>query len=182
MSACAAKKWSRALPEALKRKRIVFLCIAALWLIADQLAKLALDAHGVGEIVYDSPLGFVDIVLVHNTGAAWGMFAGAQVALGIVSLIVCAAIALYALVFAKGGSWLGFIGLALVFAGGLGNAIDRFWHGYVIDMISTAFMDFPVFNVADIGVTVGVVLFIVSLLLDGRGGEDGAADQSRGNA
>ena len=59
---------------------------------------------------------------------------------------------------------LAIISLALVFAGGLGNAIDRFEYGYVVDMISTIFIDFPVFNVADIGVTCGIVLFVISII------------------
>ncbi len=55
--------------------------------------------------------------------------------------------------------------MALVVAGGLGNAIDRFTLGYVVDFIEPVFIDFPVFNVADIGVTCGFVLFVVAMIL-----------------
>ena len=49
-------------------------------------------------------------------------------------------------------------------AGGLGNAYDRFFTGYVVDFINVTFMDFPVFNVADIGVTCGIVAFFVFVI------------------
>ena len=57
------------------------------------------------------------------------------------------------------------IGISLVVAGGIGNAIDRFTLGFVVDFIEPTFIDFPIFNVADIGVTCGIILFIVSLLI-----------------
>lgn len=63
-------------------------------------------------------------------------------------------------------SALGALGLSLVVAGGIGNAIDRFTLGYVVDFIEPVFIDFPVFNVADIGVTCGVALFIASLIIE----------------
>ena len=53
------------------------------------------------------------------------------------------------------------IATTFVFAGALGNAIDRVFLGYVVDFIETVFMDFPVFNVADILVCVGAGLFLV---------------------
>lgn len=168
--------------DALYGKRVIFAVMAVLWLALDQMTKLAFAAFHPGDVIYASKLGFLDIILVHNTGAAWGAFAGAPGVLGIISVVVCAAILIYALFFAKGLSALQAAALGLVFAGGVGNAIDRFWHGYVIDFLSTAFMDFPVFNVADIGVTVGVILFIVALFREGRGGAHDEANEPRGNA
>ena len=50
-------------------------------------------------------------------------------------------------------------------AGGIGNAIDRFAQSYVVDFIEFSFIDFPVFNVADIGVTCGFVLLFIGLIL-----------------
>ena len=52
------------------------------------------------------------------------------------------------------------LGIALIAAGGIGNAIDRFSQGFVTDFIAVTFVDFPVFNVADIGVTCGVVILV----------------------
>ena len=60
--------------------------------------------------------------------------------------------------------WLFSLGAALVVAGGLGNAFDRFMLGYVVDFINLTFIDFPVFNIADIGVTCGFVLAAIAFL------------------
>lgn len=168
--------------SALHAKRALFACVALVWLLVDQVTKALVNVHGTGEVLHASPVGFLDVVLVHNTGAAWGAFSGATAALGVVSLVVCAFIIVYVFAFAKRAPWVAYVGLALVFAGGVGNAIDRFWHGYVVDFISTAFMDFPVFNIADVGVTVGVALFIISLFMGREGGSDGAADKPRGHS
>ena len=55
-----------------------------------------------------------------------------------------------------------------MFAGGLGNAVDRFTLGYVVDFIDPVFIDFPTFNIADIGVTCGFVIFFAALFLRAR--------------
>ena len=83
---------------------------------------------------------------------------------------MCIAIALFFLFLSKNISIPETIGMALVFAGGIGNAIDRFAQGYVVDFIHFVFIDFPVFNIADIGVTCGMVLFLVSFILRDVGG------------
>ena len=87
--------------------------------------------------------------LVHNTGGAWSMFSGATAALGVFSIVMCAALAAFAVHERARISWPELIGLGLVIGGGIGNAIDRFALGYVVDFIDLSFMDFPVFNIAD---------------------------------
>ena len=54
--------------------------------------------------------------------------------------------------------------IAAVYAGGLGNVIDRVRLGYVVDMFATEFMDFPVFNVADCFITCGCILLLIHLI------------------
>ena len=69
-------------------------------------------------------------------------------------------------------SWPELIGLGLVIGGGIGNAIDRFALGYVVDFIDLSFMDFPVFNIADIGVTCGLALFLIGWIVRERHHEE----------
>ena len=107
----------------------------------------------------------MDVRLVHNTGAAWGMFAGNTALLGVFSLVVVCALVGYFVYDRENVNLLQTIGIALVGAGGIGNAIDRFIQGYVTDFIAVTFIDFPVFNVADIGVTCGVVLLFLGFAL-----------------
>lgn len=148
-----------------KRNIVVFYIVAVVWLLFDFLSKQHFDYYfEPGEIIADSFLGIFRFELVHNTGAAWGMFSDATYALGIFSFIICVAIFIYVLAVA---SWVGAgrtIGLALVFAGGLGNVISRFYPGYVVDFIDLIFVQFAVFNIADIGVTCGIIIFVLSIL------------------
>ncbi len=127
-----------------------------------------------GDVVTGPILGLVRFHLVHNTGMAWGMFGDSTFALGVLSLAVCAATA-YLFAFSKRPNTLETTGIALVVAGGLGNALDRFTLGYVVDFIEPVFIDFPVFNVADIGVTCGFAIFLAGMALAWRR-EDRALD------
>ncbi len=160
-----------------KRLLIAFFAVLAGWLLLDQLTKMAVAGFEPGDVIYGSRAGLFDLVMVHNTGGAWGMFSGATAFLGALSVAVSAGIILFAVRFAQGLNLLGSVSLGLIAAGGLGNAIDRFTQGYVTDFISTAFMDFPVFNVADIGVTVGIALLFISLLISSRREGHGTGDQ-----
>jgi signal peptidase II len=120
----------------------------------------------------------VSFVLVHNTGGAWGIFSGNTFALGLVALVFCAFVLVYLFVLARDSSALSTVALGMIFAGGIGNMIDRFLLGYVVDFLNFTFIDFPVFNVADVGVTCGVVLFLLSIILDARTGQNEDAGQN----
>ena len=100
------------------------------------------------------------------------MFSDSTFALGVTSLVVCilvtCCLVAYERIVLRPPTVLEVVSMALVFAGGIGNAIDRFCQGYVVDLIRLTFIDFPVFNVADIGVTCGFVLLFLSLLMYGR--------------
>ena len=112
--------------------------------------------------------GLVNVFLVHNTGAAWGIFAGNPVALGMFSVAVVALMVVFFFWKAREINVVQTVGIALIAAGGIGNAIDRFVQGYVTDFIAVTFVDFPVFNVADIGVTCGVVVLVLGFLFESR--------------
>ena len=165
-----------------KRNAAVFVAVAAVWLAVDLLTKAYFDGFAPGEVVAGPFLGLFRFKLVHNTGMAWGMFSDSTLALGVMSLLVCVVLALYLLVLSPRASLAQALGVALVVAGGIGNAIDRFSQGYVVDFIDLAFMDFPVFNVADIGVTCGFVLFLVALVVEWRHEDALRAKEGSGGA
>lgn len=98
--------------------------------------------------------GVLGLTYVQNTGAAFSLLSGHTWLLTLVSAAVLAGVAvlLWKGVFRHP---LGRVPLALVLAGGLGNLIDRAALGYVTDMFRTLFISFPVFNVADMCITVG---------------------------
>lgn len=109
---------------------------------------------------------FVDIISVHNYGASWGMLSGHGVLFIVLAVIFVSLMFCYDFLVKKNNNENGwfFVGYNLVLAGILGNVIDRIAFGYVRDFISLAFMDFPVFNVADICLTVGTICVIVWLV------------------
>lgn len=108
--------------------------------------------------------GFIKFLYTENTGGAWGIFAGSQLALIIISSIAILAIVLY-IIFSKSKSRLLFISLAFILAGAVGNLFDRIAFSYVRDFIKFEFMSFPIFNVADIALTVGVILLFLYLFI-----------------
>ena len=148
-----------------------FALIAALWLAADVATKAYFNGFALGSVVGGPYLGIFQFRLVHNTGMAWGLFGDSTFALGVMSVVVCAVLTGFFLANIRRITALELVGLALVVAGGIGNALDRFTLGYVVDFIETTFIDFPVFNVADIGVTCGFILFLLGLLLSFKASE-----------
>ncbi|MBQ4383820.1 MAG: signal peptidase II [Firmicutes bacterium] len=97
---------------------------------------------------------------VENRGAAFGIFQGKSLILGIFSVIVGVLIGyLYFKAVPERKNWLLELSLLLIFAGAAGNQIDRLTQGYVVDMFEFYWFSFPVFNFADTLITIGAVLF-----------------------
>ena len=136
--------------------------VALVVLLVDQLTKLAVRAVGDALHVTVIP-GVIDFLFVRNIGAAFSMGEGHGVAFALLALAVIVAIAVY-LLRAPQLARLEVVGMAMVAGGAIGNAIDRLAFGFVTDFIATTFIDFPVFNVADIGITVGVVLALIGYM------------------
>ncbi len=142
---------------------IIFAALVVAWLIFDLATKAFFNSFTLGSVIAGPFANIFQFRLVHNTGMAWGMFGDSTQALGVMSLVVCAILTGYLFANIRHINWWQVIGIALVVSGGLGNAIDRFSQGYVVDFIETTFINFPVFNIADIGVTCGFIIFLIGL-------------------
>jgi signal peptidase II len=142
---------------------LMALCVLGIT-AADQLTKYL--------VVQNIPLygqveaipGLFHLTYVQNTGAAFSMLQGMQWLFALIFLVLTVAM-IYDLVkkampFTKLERWL----VICVYAGGLGNMIDRLRLGYVVDMIAVDFMNFPVFNVADCFITCGCILLMLHLV------------------
>ena len=109
---------------------------------------------------------FVDLVSVHNYGASFGVLSGHGIFFIVLASIFVVGMLCYDFAVKKDNNENGwfFVGFNLILAGIIGNVIDRIVFGYVRDFISLAFMNFPVFNVADVCLTVGTICLIVWLV------------------
>lgn len=150
---------------------MIYAIVGVLAVILDQYVKYWVA----GNILIDTGIkefipGVVSLVNIHNTGAAFGILSGSNSR--ILFIAVCIIFTLLVIV-AIAANWisgsLGKWSAVLVVAGGIGNCIDRVLYGYVQDMFSLEFMDFAIFNVADIFITVFCVVFICYILFGGEG-------------
>ncbi len=143
---------------------MIYFVVAALLVVLDQVVKyLVRTGIPLGESVPLIP-HIIELTYIKNTGAAFSSFSNSTFLLGLVSAAVSVVLAV---VLAKKvvrhpfGRW----PVALTLAGAVGNMIDRFLMGYVTDMFRTLFINFAVFNVADICVVVGVIALVLYVLL-----------------
>ena len=137
--------------------------LALVLLAVDQWVKYWTVSHL--ELGESCPLlpGVVELLRVHNYGAAWSSFSGMRWLLLAVTSVIVAAVAVV-LVRGVVRHPLGRTACALVISGGVGNIIDRLRLGYVVDMFNFQFMSYPVFNVADICIVAGAALGAVYYL------------------
>ncbi|MBQ8210533.1 MAG: signal peptidase II [Clostridia bacterium] len=140
-----------------KKRYIIFIAQmagAAILAFADRLFKIAAVTHLKGKDDIVIIKNFLALSYQENTGAAFSSFSDHTVLLSIFTLILLVAGIIYLFLGKLEGKILN-ICAVLVLGGGIGNLIDRFEQGYVVDYIKTLFVDFPVFNFADMLVVVG---------------------------
>ncbi len=140
------------------RKR--YFWIAAAVFALDRITKLlAPRIPPEGAVVIPGVLG---LRYAENTGMAFSLFSGRPWLLGVLSLLVIAGAFVY--LHKKKIPRLPAVGLMLALGGAAGNMADRFVTGFVPDMIELLFVRFAIFNVADMGLTLGCVLILPGLL------------------
>ena len=154
---------------------MLYAIVALLVIILDQWTKFWVAGHialntGSRELIP----GLIKLVNIHNDGAALGFLSGKNA--GMLFIILCAVFTIFVIVAlatklikSSVGRW----SLLFIMAGGLSNCIDRLLSGYVQDMFMPTFMDnLPIFNVADIFITVFCLVFILFVLFGGNRDED----------
>lgn len=143
---------------------MLYLLVVALCIIADQALKLWTVAN---LALYESmPLlpGIVELYYIRNTGGGFSILTGHTWLLTVLTVVLMGILA--ALLIKKVFTHpLAVWTLTLIIGGGLGNLIDRVRLGYVVDMFNVTFMNYPVFNIADIFVVCGAIGFAVYYLL-----------------
>jgi len=150
-----------------------WLWLSALIIIADQTGKAWIETHYEhGEF---TPVFFwLDITRLHNSGTAFSFLADAggwqRHFFSILAVLVSVALIVWLRTLHAGRERVLVLALALVLSGAIGNVIDRFEHGFVIDFIHVHWQQayFPAFNIADAAITVGAILLIYDAFADWR--------------
>ncbi len=141
----------------------ILLCAALI--VVDQLLKhwavVALAPAGAMPFIP----GIMELRYIENDGSAFNLFSGMRVFL-IVLTGAALLVGAYILLFRRPKDKLMYLSILMVFSGGMGNWIDRVRSGYVVDYFATLFIDFAVFNFADILICVGFGLLIIAFIRD----------------
>ena len=143
---------------------MIYLIIIILGLLIDRLTKI----YAVNNLMAKNIDGkLFNLTYLENRGAAFGILQDKRM----VFIILTSAIVIYLLYYfvknIKTSPRILNISLAMIISGAIGNFYDRLIQGYVVDFIEFSFVKFPVFNVADILVTVGCALMIIYIILHG---------------
>ncbi|MEG2543872.1 MAG: signal peptidase II [Longicatena sp.] len=145
--------------------------LLALVLMLDQLTKFFIDSMmKLGDSI-DVISGFFRITYVQNTGAAWSMFEGKMIFFYIISVVFLIGMFYFYRCTQKDDT-LTLVATVLMIAGTLGNFIDRLVFQHVRDFLDFVIFgyDFPVFNVADMALCIGIALICLSVLIENYGG------------
>ena len=169
------KKWDTEkvsgsiVPHSKEEKHLLIISsvLVFFFLILDQATKLtARGTMELGESITLIP-GWFNLTYVHNPGAAWSMLAGFPWLLLSFGIVAGLCILIFFRRWSEGYAER-YCALALIESGILGNSIDRLWYGYVIDFFHVHYYEvyhYPIFNIADCAICVGVFIFILSNFL-----------------
>ena len=144
---------------------MLYAIVGMLVIIADQYIKFWVQGHIAVNTSEEFIPGILSLANVHNDGAAFGFLAGSGIRLPFIILAAVFAIVVILalatnLISGKLARW----SIVLVTAGGLSNCLDRVLYGYVQDMFKLEFINFPVFNLADVFITVFAIIFALAVI------------------
>ena len=142
--------------------KINYLVLINLICILDQLSKFYIN-YNFNKLL-NKDLLIVTLDYVRNYGAAFNIFSGSRLFLSFISII--SSIILFYFIFISENKIINKYSFSFILAGSIGNGIDRIYNGYVIDFIKIKFFDFPVFNIADIAINIGVLILVISYFRD----------------
>ncbi len=151
----------------IKDWRLVAWLLAAAVVALDQISKsLALSQLAPGQTMPWLP-GLLQFQRVSNTGAAFSLLSGNSAGLGLISALVTLLAAAWLLWKPPPRLWLA-LAVAFLLAGALGNGLDRWRLGSVVDFLEFVPIRFPIFNIADVAINLAVACFAIDWLRSGR--------------
>ena len=150
----------------------VAIIVVMLVLVFDMLTKYLLIGSLIPNVGDQASFieGFINFVHVQNDGASGGILGGQTALLIVITLVLLGVLVWYYLLKLKDqqNKYLTLLSVAMgmIFGGSLGNLYDRVIFGYVRDFINFQFINFPVFNIADSAITIGVILLVIYFICE----------------
>ena len=138
--------------------RFKYLIVISILCFLDQYSKIYISLN-INKLI-NKDLLILTIEYIRNYGAAFNILSGSRLFLSLISII--STIILLYLIFIREDKRINKYGLSFIVAGSIGNGVDRIFYGYVIDFIKIKFIDFPVFNIADIAINIGILVMIIN--------------------
>jgi len=145
----------------IKNNRLYFILLSIFIIISDQVTKNIINLNYKSFTNNDFVLFRFDYV--KNYGAAFNLLNGNRIFLSILSTSI-SIILLYFILNNKKKSNIDLLSYSFILGGTIGNGIDRIIKGYVIDFINLNFINFPVFNIADISINIGLLFIIYGFI------------------
>ena len=144
----------------IKQNRLYFIFISLLICLLDQLSKYFISIDYKSIVKTDLIIFTIDYV--KNFGAAFNIFSGSRSFLSTVSILI-SFILIYFILKNNINKTIELLSYSFILGGTLGNGIDRIFKGYVVDFINLNFINFPIFNLADIAINIGFFLLFYNL-------------------
>ena len=145
----------------IKYNRFFFIFISIIVFLSDQFTKYIISKNYKSLINKDLILFSIDYV--KNFGAAFNLFDGSRIFLSIVSIIITILL-IFIILNNNNTTNIDLYSYSFILGGTMGNGVDRITNGYVIDFINLNFINFPVFNIADISINIGLILIIYGFI------------------
>lgn len=147
---------------------MIYTIIIILGILLDRICKIYATNNFIENPVYTK---IINLIYLENRGAAFGILQNRRIFFIILTLVVVIYLLYYFVKNIRTNPRLLNIALSLIISGAIGNFYDRLVHTYVVDFIEFSFINFPVFNIADILVTTGSILLIVFIIFGEMDGD-----------
>ncbi|WP_311481342.1 signal peptidase II [uncultured Anaerococcus sp.] len=140
---------------------MIYILIVIIGLVLDRLSKV----YAVKNFI-ESPIqgSIINLTYLENRGAAFGILQDKRLFFLLITIAIVCYLLYYFYKSYKTNPMILNISLSMIISGALGNFYDRFVNGYVVDFIEFSFFSFPIFNVADIFVSIGCALMIIYII------------------
>ena len=144
----------------IKQNRLYFIILSFFIFLLDQLSKYIISLNN--SFFINKNFILFSINILKNYGAAFNILSGSRIFLSSISIII-SLILLYLILRLNVVKKIDLYSYSFILGGTIGNGFDRIFKGYVIDFINLNFINFPIFNIADISINIGFVFILYSL-------------------